>query len=279
MANFGLATGVGMDLFNAGASIWATKKQLELQREAWSREDTAVQRRADDLARAGLNPVLAAGSAAAASGPVQMRSPGFSGENSRQNALAVAQVKQAEAGIAQTRAQVDLIRAQQRKLERETLNLGYEGSFAEQTLQDRIDRVAIARDTESVLYQTRQVEQQVARLGLDRAWLESVESRIRRAYMMGQNQVTLYPAPGSINPATRRVWTEEERLASPFNLRISGLRNPAALELAIAEVQLELGRAQTASTRAGTNLTQTQNRLAPWNTVFNSVRSVVPFVR
>lgn len=49
------------------------ESQEALMRESWLRDDNAVQRRAADLSAAGISPLMAAGSAAANSGPINLQ--------------------------------------------------------------------------------------------------------------------------------------------------------------------------------------------------------------
>lgn len=90
------------------SQILSNNRNERLMREAWSREDTAVQRRAKDLEASGINPVMAAGSPAGSSPAIRVEAPQFEGNPVGDAYSAAAKVQD----ISLTASQKNLIDAQ-----------------------------------------------------------------------------------------------------------------------------------------------------------------------
>jgi len=112
LGGIGSLIGAGTSMYNA----YQQKKQQEYEKEVqlttWEREDNAVQRRVKDLVNAGLNPVLAAGSAASTSSPIKLTTPQFDGSAIGEQANKMMGLMAMKKDIARTQAETNLVEKQ-----------------------------------------------------------------------------------------------------------------------------------------------------------------------
>ena len=150
-------SGVG-SLITSGLNYGAQQDTLAWQKAAqektWAREDTAVQRRMQDLETSGLSKTLAAGSSATTGSPIHLDTPQISPDmaNAPLKGLSTAQavmgLMRQKADISQVNAQTALTKLQQEKAKVDTLQtlantegMGYKNQVAQATVQDSIQGI------------------------------------------------------------------------------------------------------------------------------------------
>ena len=165
----GLAAGamagaqIGTDLYNTYEQTKIARQNLQFQREnlayqkdvqntEWMREDNAVQRRKADLIAAGLSPVLAAGSAANAGPVVATQAPRRDPVTIPDTAAKVMALIRGQQDIAQSNAQIDLIKAQTAKAEAE--KVGQDISNAVKNRDFQINKASALPSDASPLFKT-----------------------------------------------------------------------------------------------------------------------------
>lgn len=133
LAGLGTALGAAAPIIDTGVNAYLGAKNYELQKNnydylksaqqtTWNREDNAVQRRANDLQRAGLSKTLAAGSAASSSAPIQISAPQVDYKSNLQGALAGhSALMRQKADISKTIAENQLIALQSEKTKNDTI--------------------------------------------------------------------------------------------------------------------------------------------------------------
>lgn len=175
------------------------KKQMDYmkaqQREAWAREDTAVQRRVHDLKAAGLSPVLAAGQAAQSSSPVQVKAPqkaprmDIAGQGAVM-AGAVMDLLKSREDISKTQEEVKAIKIQN-KLDSQRLDYLKEmnpmkvqeqsirNEFARLSNPVRLRQMNLENEKIGLANARSEIEIRMAELGVTKRELEIVHQRIR----------------------------------------------------------------------------------------------------
>jgi hypothetical protein len=121
-AGIGLIGGLASSAINANSQKQANNANIKMQqdtnaqnealtREAWARDDNAVQRRAADLQAAGLSQTLAAGSPAGVSSPIKAVAPQVDAVQQDWNVAQMAmQAMQQQADYSMTRAQTTMLK-------------------------------------------------------------------------------------------------------------------------------------------------------------------------
>lgn len=207
--------------------------QKEMQGRTWEREDNAVQRRASDLENAGLSKTLAAGSAASASGPIQLQTPEMRQENpyktqaeglrrSSESIAGAMNAIQMSANINQTQKATELMDAQKNKTDAET-------AFMNDINPLRTDAQRIQNSiNEKVDYYKRQ--QEMAQL--NQRWSDS-ERQISQTQLNNQRrEIEWYGIQRAELEVIRQQIENDTAELNLSNREIDYLRNQVALDLA-----------------------------------------------
>lgn len=169
------------------------KANYDLTRQAWRRDDTAMQRRVKDLRLAGLNPVLAAGgSGAANSSPIPIKAPEVDTSGMAQAAQNAAQLmiqnKVAEANIAKTEAdrlftlqQTVNSQRQGHLIDAQTRATELANSFAGGTLETRMVQEALKKTSAEKAIILQNLEAEAKRRGIALSDVEVKRARMDEA--------------------------------------------------------------------------------------------------
>lgn len=122
----------------------------DLTREAWARDDNAVQRRVADLTAAGLSPTLAAGSAASTTQPIKAVAPTVDMTGTMSGLQQFGQLGKLNADIAHTEADTKLVQDQANKAVIESEYIKTQNDLAESQKE--------AQDIENVVKLTTQAD-------------------------------------------------------------------------------------------------------------------------
>ena len=135
--------------------------QKDLQQQIFNREDTAYQRKVNDLIAAGINPAVAATGSGSPAGSVvstqaphndmKYQAPLFNLGSAIDTLKSLKQIANIEEQTNVAKQQADYISSLKKKADSETVKLGLENGFFSKTQADRIKKIGF--ETDMMMYQ------------------------------------------------------------------------------------------------------------------------------
>lgn len=130
--------------------------QKDLQQQIFEREDTAYQRKVQDLIKAGINPAVAAVGSGSAAGSVvstqalhndmKYQAPQFNLGSAIDTLKSLKQIASIEEQISVAKAQADYLGSLKNKADAETNKIVFDNNFFDKTKEDRLKRFSFETD-------------------------------------------------------------------------------------------------------------------------------------
>lgn len=130
--------------------------QKDLQQQIFAREDTAYQRKVQDLIKAGINPAVAAGGSGSPAGSVvstqaphdemKYQAPQFNIGSAIDTLKSIKQIASIEEQVNVAKAQADYLASLKNKADAETNKITFDNNFFTKTQEDRLKRFSFETD-------------------------------------------------------------------------------------------------------------------------------------
>lgn len=142
--------------------------QKDLQQQIFEREDTAYQRKVNDLIAAGINPAVAAIGSGSAAGSVvstqalhndmRYQAPQFNLGSAIDTLKSLKQIASIEEQINVAKQQADYLSSLKKKADAETIKLGLDNDFFTKSQADKLKRIGF--ETDMMMYQKEMLARQ-----------------------------------------------------------------------------------------------------------------------
>lgn len=133
----------------------------DLQQQIFDREDTAYQRKVQDLIKAGINPAVAAGGSGSNAGAIvstkaphndmRYQAPQFNLGSAIDTLRSLKQISSIEEQTKVAKQQAEYLSSLKKKADAETIKLGLDNDFFTKSQEDRLKRIGF--ETDMLMYQ------------------------------------------------------------------------------------------------------------------------------